>query len=424
MDGNGKLQIDDEHAIVVRKIFDLTIAGQPASGIATALNTDGVPSPTGGKWTRGSISALLRRPAYIGEVHFAKSRKCEPKLRRKAPRAGKSKATSSKPTPRDTWITIPCPPILERTVWDRAQARIDEIRIGRSGRPSLSYLLRGLLRCKCGSSLTGCESHQRNYYRCCGHAGFEKRRYCGQKGLRVEAVEPKVWQEVVDTLSDPAKLAALYNSHHAELTAKAENREAERAALEAQIAKLAKRAARAQQALLDVDLADSFESLRNNLKTILAEKRQLQVRLDALQPAAAVATTDFTDICDAMQGAARLEDREQQRQFLQAAISRIDVDGADLRIVFAVNFEAILAILSSQPVGPGSSGAGMGRNCISLQRRQIPRSHHSRGQTCLLLQCHDPWHPLRHRRSAGRIRRTLQRAPRRFARRTSTANHR
>jgi site-specific DNA recombinase len=421
MNADGKLVIDDECATIVRRIFDLTIAGQSASSVASALNADGVVSPSGGKWTRGSISALLRRPAYIGEVHFAKTKKCEPKQRRKPARAGKSKATSSKPTPRDQWITIPCPPILDRGVWDRAQQAIDRIRVGRSGRPSVAYLLRNLLRCKCGAALTGCESHGWHYYRCVGSNAFEKRRYCGQRGVRVEAIEPLVWQTVVDALTSPARLRDLYTDHHTQLAEKAEDHEAERLTLEARIKKLVKREARAQQAMLDVDLADSFAAFRDDLKATLAEKRQLQARLDALRPAAAsVSKTDFATLCDAMQGAGCLTSREQRREFLQAVLSEIRVDGAELKIVFALNFEAAIATLGSQPVGPGGSGNGMARNCISPQRRQIARPDHSRRQTQILPQPSRPPrcragnarpHSRPRRRIASALRRSRDLAP-------------
>jgi hypothetical protein len=49
------------------------------------------------------------------------------------------------------------------------------------------------------------------------------------------------------------------------------------------------------------------------------------------------------------------------REFLQTVLSEIRVDGADLSIVFALNFEAALAALGGTPNGPG---CGMARNCI------------------------------------------------------------
>jgi hypothetical protein len=60
--------------------------------------------------------------------------------------------------------------------------------------------------------------------------------------------------------------------------------------------------------------------------------------------------------------ARRITDRRRQREFLQTVLSEIRVDGADLSIVFALNFEAALAALGGTPNDPG---CGMARNCIS-----------------------------------------------------------
>ena len=56
--------------------------------------------------------------------------------------------------------------------------------------------------------------------------------------------------------------------------------------------------------------------------------------------------------------ARRITDRRRQREFLQTVLSEIRVDGADLSIVLALNFEAALAALGGTPNDPG---CGMAR---------------------------------------------------------------
>ena len=399
---DGKLVIDKKRAPVVVRIFKLTIAGRSAADVATALNADGIPSPSGGRWSRGSISALLKRRAYIGEVHYGKTTKAEPQQRRKPAVAGKDPATSSKATPPEQWIAIACPAILDRATWDAAQSSIDHTRTVRSGRPSLTYLLRGLLRCgQCGAALSGAESHSHHYYNCVGRNGSERRRYCGQRGIRVDVIEPQVWERTLKAVTDPAKIAELCNGHRLELEKQNEDHAAERRTLTASIAKLAKREFRARQAMLDADLADSWQHFRDDLKAILAERREQECRLEAIQPVPEAKAADFETICRAMQAAHRIKNLQQQRELLRSMISQIVVTGDHMDIKAAFDLPRALAVLGTEPDDVPTPG-GITRNSQATQRQQIPWRCHPGGQACLLPQRPQTRHSQRMHSSARR----------------------
>jgi hypothetical protein len=78
-DGNGRphrkggtrgapLVAERAPAEVVRRIFTERAQGVGISTIGDGLNSDGIISPRGGRWTRQAVRALLRVRAYMGEA--------------------------------------------------------------------------------------------------------------------------------------------------------------------------------------------------------------------------------------------------------------------------------------------------------------------------------------------------------------------
>lgn len=64
--GHGTLQIVEEQASVVRRIFALALEGKGAGRIAAELNRLGIPGIRGGKWAQNSVKGILQNMAYVG----------------------------------------------------------------------------------------------------------------------------------------------------------------------------------------------------------------------------------------------------------------------------------------------------------------------------------------------------------------------
>src|SRR5690606_7604584 len=72
---NGLLEIDEEQAGVVRRIFDEFANGLSSIAIATRLNEEHIPGPRGGEWNASTIRGdpkklvgILNNPLYRGEL--------------------------------------------------------------------------------------------------------------------------------------------------------------------------------------------------------------------------------------------------------------------------------------------------------------------------------------------------------------------
>lgn len=70
---NGKLTIVPEEAKLVKRIFELYIAGNGDTKICKILNNEGIKSREGGLWIKGSIRWILTNPNYTGDLVLQKT---------------------------------------------------------------------------------------------------------------------------------------------------------------------------------------------------------------------------------------------------------------------------------------------------------------------------------------------------------------
>jgi DNA invertase Pin-like site-specific DNA recombinase len=168
-----RLGLDQAAAPVVRRIFDLRLAGLGAGRIAQALNAEGVLCPSahdpgrnshrsGAGWTSGTILAIVRNPRYTGQQVWNKQSKAEVLL--DASNVGLGTRTVLRSNPREEWVysaTESHPAIITADDFRLAQ------RNAAPGAPPRGYLLRGLLACAmCGRQMEGAWNNGRANYRC------------------------------------------------------------------------------------------------------------------------------------------------------------------------------------------------------------------------------------------------------------------
>jgi site-specific DNA recombinase len=147
-----KLQLHPHHAPVVARIFREFLAGAGLKDIARTLNSDGILTPRGKKWSKTTLHRMLTNEAYTGTLVW-----------------GRTSRNSDTTTPirvEGAWE-----PIVDREMFNRVQsllrARAPVHQHPR--RVSSHYLLSGLARCgHCGKALVCQEakSGQFSYYIC------------------------------------------------------------------------------------------------------------------------------------------------------------------------------------------------------------------------------------------------------------------
>ncbi len=188
----GLLDIDEEQAAIVRRIFLEFAAGASSIQIATRLNAEGIPGPRGGQWNASTIrgdpkkgTGILNNALYVGRLIWG---------RRQWRRNPDSEERERRYRLRDCseWIEVAVPDlrIVTDKMWTSVQQQIEQRRrpdeqvpVGRQNRKK--HLLSGLIRCSsCGSGYT---ISGKDYYRCAGH---KERGTCSNKiSVRKGALE-------------------------------------------------------------------------------------------------------------------------------------------------------------------------------------------------------------------------------------------
>ncbi|HKZ03057.1 MAG TPA: recombinase family protein [Pyrinomonadaceae bacterium] len=208
-------EIVESEASIVRHIFDAYVnRGLTVRQIAKRLTLDHVATPKRAKQWHGSVVAeMLRAEAYIGTCYYNRHQYL--------PVAGvlgqKHQRYQVSLRPREEWIPISVPPIIDLATFQAAASRVRENEIFSPRNSQVDrYLLRRLVCCgHCGSSLVGLTTGRplQSYYRCHRRLKSFLKHECVQPGVRAAALDQLIWEEVSTRLQDPSLVLAAYQEH-------------------------------------------------------------------------------------------------------------------------------------------------------------------------------------------------------------------
>jgi len=159
--------INEKEAEVVRLIFDLVgNRGMSVYGVRAELGKRGIPAPKGGRyWWSTALLNLLHNTSYYGEHYYNKRECIEPKNPRKIVKYKRILKSSRKMKDKKHWWKVAIPAIIDKDLFDRAQAQIDKNRtFNRRNNTVNQYLLSGLTECVCGTKRTGEPANGCTYY--------------------------------------------------------------------------------------------------------------------------------------------------------------------------------------------------------------------------------------------------------------------
>ena len=201
------LEVYEPEAVIVRRIFaDYVQSNLSMRQITARLNQDSIPSPSGkAVWGVSTIGRLLRNEAYVGRVYYNRTT-CVVSRR-------PGKAARQVRRPRDQWIAIAVPAIVNEELFEAAQHVSCDNSQWSPRRAGLDHwLLRGLVKCgHCGVSVSCHKMRGRNgtfhhYYYCRKHdpltAGGEQLR-CPERNVRADELDAFVFDQVRATMLRP-----------------------------------------------------------------------------------------------------------------------------------------------------------------------------------------------------------------------------
>lgn len=225
---------DDKHVLVpdpatapiVKRIFDLRCQGYSYRKIATTLNTEDVPTPSGfyylrqgkpnarkegGYWQAQTVKAILRNEVYLGHMVQNKTGNVSYKVHRQINK------------PENEWIRVESThePLVSQQVWDLVRTIERQNTRNRTQANGETSLFSGLLRCMdCGSLMRyyhegrkhkdGSKSTYRSY--ACGRYSSGGKAVCTahimNQRVLVEVVLSDIRMKAAWARNDPASLVS------------------------------------------------------------------------------------------------------------------------------------------------------------------------------------------------------------------------
>jgi len=286
--------------------------------------------------------------------------------------------------PREEWITIPVPAIVEPEVFTAVQEQLcDNQRHARQYRRGARYLLQGLVSCKgCGYAYYGkgishkaAKGRPRDYayYRCLGTDAyrFGGERVCHNTQVRTDLLDLAVWQEVRGLLEHPDRLAEEYRRR---LHPHAHARTHELTTVEGQLNKLRQGLTR----LIDSYAEGLIEKREFEPRIMQLRQRVTKLEEQAHQLADAAALhADLQLIIGRLEDfAAKVKDGLEEadwtsrRELIRALVKRVEVDHDQVNVVFRVDQrpgdlgsekKSLQDCRRSTLTAPGESAAGRAR---------------------------------------------------------------
>jgi site-specific DNA recombinase len=360
----GHLEIDEDEAAVVRMLHRWLIDERMTVRQIIKRLAAGPWRPRNGKrlWSNSVVHRILSDSLYAGTAYANRYVHVPPRRPRCAnPRAGVP--TCRKPRPREEWISIPVPAIIDELTYQNAtdqRARNSALSFRNNTRNE--YLLRCLLTCRtCGFAMCGVTSsgaggrRQYRYYICHGKDTMARDRACPcpQPRTRAEELDAAVWDHVKRLLDDPATLAAQFEERARQADALDAGADAAGQKYEA----LLRRLDREEQRLLDAYQAEAIdldeltkrrEQVRGR-RLMLTTQRDQEQRLRCERQTAKEVWADLTAFCRRVRSRLDEATLAEKQRILQLLIDRVIVgeDALEIRHVIP------LGRLKAEPGSPG-----------------------------------------------------------------------
>jgi site-specific DNA recombinase len=350
----GHLVVDETESELVRMLYGWLIEERMSVRQILKRLNEGPWSPRSGRsrWSASVVHHILSDPVYSGTAYANRYRYVPPeKPRGRGPRSGEN--TSRKLRPKEEWIPIPVPPLIDQETHRLAQAQLERnARLSFRNNKKYSYLLRCLLSCEsCGLAMFGVTYKatdtrpERRYYQCHGKDPILSAREhkCIQRSAKAHELEEAVWEHIKDLMRDPERLLSQFEEFARSTSENGDREEAEAKKFEGH----SKRLSRERTRLVDAYQAGiiELEELQERRAKIAQRREALrtqygqQARLRRQAAQAREVLEDLQAFCRRIDARLDHASFEEKQAILQLLIERIIVGEDTLEIRHVIPLE-------------------------------------------------------------------------------------
>jgi site-specific DNA recombinase len=345
-----RIRIHEVEAAVVEQMFawyaDPTV-DTTLYALAKRLTDQGIPTPRGGVcWNTASIRGIFTNPAYTGTAYAHRFRK-RPAQRRKSALqpVPAGEGVSDVLAPKDAWIPIPVPALINQELFDQVQARLTRNQqMAPRNNTRNSYLLRGLVSCQqCRLSCFGRTLNKDyRYYVCRGKQDAlraSQGQHCPARYAPAQPLETLVWDDLCQLLTHPEKITQALERAQTGAWLPQEM-QARGTTLKQAVQTLTHQEERLLEAYLaEVIALPELERKRTELsqkkKGLQHQQRQLEAQAQKHIEIASIAVS-IIDFCQQVQAGLDQTTFAQRRQLIELLIDRVVINDDQVEIRYVI----------------------------------------------------------------------------------------
>ncbi len=162
-----------------------------------------------GVWSTSTLSTLFRNTTYIGEARYGRSYAVVPEKPIKNEVYKKIKKTSRKLRPKEEWIIISVPAIIDKELFEKVGRQLKTNYALCTRNKKNEYLLAGKIYCTCGRRRAGeGPMHGKHlYYRCTDRvSNYPLPKKCQENGINARIADRAVWEKIKKLMSSPESI--------------------------------------------------------------------------------------------------------------------------------------------------------------------------------------------------------------------------
>ncbi|UQZ84552.1 DNA-invertase hin [Paenibacillus konkukensis] len=266
-----ELIVNEDEAIIVRKIFEYADQGLGLKAITRRLNEMGYRTKTGKAFAVFSIKTILNNPVYLGKIRYNQLENWADKRRK-----GKNS---------DFLLTDGThQPLITIEQWERVHKVISK-RSYKPIRSNTPYILSGLVKCPvCSHGMVpgrakGAQGKPYRYY-VCGQFHNKGKSVCRSNMIRADVVEQHVMNELARIVSEPYVLKKLVDKINSDRQNNEQPLKADKRTVESRITKVQTKIKSLKDNILtDPEIAEFFKP---DLIESIREQKLLQERLESI----------------------------------------------------------------------------------------------------------------------------------------------